>query len=195
MREIRPPGMPEMPEHTFENYAAQIQKMITLAREWVDANPQATPKISWNYPQGVMVIGLMQDAMEKKLVSCNDDGRRLLEHIGAFDPSVSCPSVSMCRFAMELFDDERVNRVPEMKCPSCGYVMDTAACLSKEKRKPQPGDFSICAKCADITIFTKTGIRAAEDADIERAKKGGHWEILEKGQAIIKAYNLSKKRD
>lgn len=39
-------------------------------------------------------------------------------------------------------------------CPTCGYLMDAARCLSNKTARPKPGDFSVCLKCGEMLRFT-----------------------------------------
>lgn len=46
------------------------------------------------------------------------------------------------------------NKVPESACPSCGYMMDAASCVSRENDgRPEPGDITVCIRCGHIMAF------------------------------------------
>jgi hypothetical protein len=68
---------------------------------------------------------------------------------------------------------EVVHRLPETKCPQCGYKLDAASVLAgeDEDRPPQSGDATVCMKCTTWLIYTDTlGVRlmtAEEIADLD----------------------------
>lgn len=43
--------------------------------------------------------------------------------------------------------------LPEGSCPSCGFIFDAATSLEKPEARPQPGDVSVCIRCATVTEF------------------------------------------
>lgn len=43
--------------------------------------------------------------------------------------------------------------LPESKCPDCGYTANAATNLEDEEQMPEPGDCSLCIKCAGIAVF------------------------------------------
>jgi hypothetical protein len=46
----------------------------------------------------------------------------------------------------------------ELKCPTCGNIMDRATCFhDSEAHPPKEGDISVCIKCADVMVFNKEG--------------------------------------
>ncbi len=58
-------------------------------------------------------------------------------------------------------------KLPKSICPGCGYVMDAASSILKEKDRPDPGSFSICFNCAAIGIYDQTlHVRAATDEEV-----------------------------
>ena len=44
-------------------------------------------------------------------------------------------------------------RVPASACPECGYVMDAASVADGAPRRPEPGDVTLCIKCAAVAVF------------------------------------------
>lgn len=43
--------------------------------------------------------------------------------------------------------------IDPLKCPHCGYLMDTIANMKEGGRPPRQGDFSLCLNCGTIFIF------------------------------------------
>ena len=52
-------------------------------------------------------------------------------------------------------------RTQILHCPWCDAEMDAATSIDPGSRAPQPGDFTVCFHCAQITRF---------DADLQMAK-------------------------
>lgn len=50
--------------------------------------------------------------------------------------------------------DSKGGKLPEMKCPTCGYEMDAATCLRGDGR-PEVGDISLCINCGECLEFGK----------------------------------------
>ena len=49
--------------------------------------------------------------------------------------------------------DCRGIRLPDSKCPTCGYTLDAATAADGSKDRPRKGDISICARCGEALIF------------------------------------------
>jgi hypothetical protein len=83
-------------------------------------------------------------------------------------------------------------KLPESKCPTCGYVMDSATCIEKKAYRPKPGDLSICLKCGEILIF-KADLRAdlPDVADLLNMPKETE-ELLMRAQRTIREQRLIK---
>ena len=43
--------------------------------------------------------------------------------------------------------------IPKSTCARCGYVIVTASHLDDDKATPEPGDLSICLKCAHVAKY------------------------------------------
>jgi len=43
--------------------------------------------------------------------------------------------------------------VPDSGCPNCGKVLDRASETLREKKKPKPGDCSVCMYCCAVLVF------------------------------------------
>lgn len=47
-------------------------------------------------------------------------------------------------------------RVPESKCPKCGYTLDAVGQIENLiVDKPEPGDLTVCLKCLAVLVFDK----------------------------------------
>lgn len=46
----------------------------------------------------------------------------------------------------------RSTRTPTALCPTCGYTVDAASSLAGN-HKPEPGDWSLCLRCAAVNVF------------------------------------------
>ena len=43
-------------------------------------------------------------------------------------------------------------RINPFNCLACGYAMDSATVVTS-KRRPKPGDVSLCVRCANVAAF------------------------------------------
>lgn len=48
----------------------------------------------------------------------------------------------------------KTHQVPQSKCPMCGHVFNLASGFGDAK--PEPGDLSVCIKCACVLRFDDT---------------------------------------
>lgn len=94
---------PALPKDYYEG----IAKASRLARAWMEANPEKDAKVQFNYPHGVFLSAVPQDAIEHHFVTVNEHGRELLEAMGAFSEEKDSPSISMLRFAIEHIEEIR----------------------------------------------------------------------------------------
>jgi len=47
-------------------------------------------------------------------------------------------------------------RMPESKCPSCGETLSAATGIAKDEIPvPEPGNFTFCAYCGGLAVFTE----------------------------------------
>ncbi|HEU0069618.1 MAG TPA: hypothetical protein VFQ26_10250 [Nitrospiraceae bacterium] len=83
-------------------YERKIMAMSHEVKAWVVAHPEASPSIQYNFTKDVFTIGVMQDAVAKKYVSLNDDGRKMLEELGWLGAESTAPTVMMVKIAMEV---------------------------------------------------------------------------------------------
>lgn len=91
-----------------KDYYDAIGRISRIARKWIEDNPdKEDAKVQFNYPQGVFLAAVPQDAIEQGFVSVNDSGRELLTAMGAFSEEKDSPSIAMIRFALEFLEDIR----------------------------------------------------------------------------------------
>lgn len=75
----------------------------------------------------------------------------------------------------------RTTRTPATLCPHCGYAMDAASSMQGEA-VPDPGDWSICLRCAGVLQFDATlrpGLPALGAYEALRLADPEHWEAIE----------------
>ncbi len=76
--------------------------------------------------------------------------------------------------------------LPSSPCPTCGYVMDDATCISQTKGRPSSGDLSLCMKCGEILLFTdRLNLRVAELNDMIGLPKETN-DLLTRAQKLIR---------
>jgi hypothetical protein len=62
-------------------------------------------------------------------------------------------------------------RLAPHTCPACRTTLNAATFVSREKTKPDEGDYSVCIKCGALLRFTDNlSLRFAEDAELENFK-------------------------
>jgi len=76
--------------------------------------------------------------------------------------------------------------IKPIECPVCGNVNDDATCLETPEQKPEPGDFTICAKCGEIMVFTDDLSTKAADLDDMLTLTPQHHEYLDGLQKFIR---------
>jgi hypothetical protein len=82
-------------------YINQIQGMANNARRWRQQHPQANALIQFNFPSNMGLIVTIEDAIEKKLIICNDDGLSLLKSLWP-EGGEAEPTVIMTKIALDL---------------------------------------------------------------------------------------------
>lgn len=111
-------------------------------------------------------------------------------------PSITCPKCQRtsynandikqryCGYCHEWLDTTK--DLPRSLCPTCGYHMDAATCVTKEAVAPKADDFSLCMKCGEILVFNPDlTLRAVELNDLTTADRLTHL-TLERGQKFIR---------
>lgn len=84
----------------------------------------------------------------------------------------------------------------EMKphhCPKCTYQFDCASLIANaESKGPQPGDLTLCIKCATILSFTEEmGLRLISDRELRRLSLSTRGELARAQYAIRRMRSMS----
>lgn len=65
--------------------------------------------------------------------------------------------------------------ITKIECPNCFHQMDRATCLSRpDNTPPQPGDVTICIRCAAVLVFNDVGVEAPDEDCIRELLTDGH---------------------
>lgn len=91
----------KMPKEWF----AAIRECSLKASQWIEDHPGMSAKVQFNYPEGVFLSAVPQDAIEHKYVTVDEAGMDLLKAMGAFDEQRDSPSISIIRFALEYMEE------------------------------------------------------------------------------------------
>jgi hypothetical protein len=80
--------------------------------------------------------------------------------------------------------------LPESHCPWCGYTIDAVTCLdergNEHDKMPQPGDLTVCVKCAHICAFADDlTLRTPTDTELE-GMPTALMRLLSKVQAAVR---------
>jgi hypothetical protein len=187
MEAMVPPGPP--PEKEKEEWFNQIRKLSHLARLWSHDNPNRSPKVQFNWPQGVMLIAPVEIAISEGMITCDEAGREMLTAMGAFEDTERSSTAFMVRSALEFMEEiakKEGGEVIRNICPYCEYKSTMARGITK-RDKPQPGAFSICINCGELAIFgddLKLLLPTGEQIDSLRASSEP-WEKIQKAREII----------
>jgi hypothetical protein len=61
-------------------------------------------------------------------------------------------------------------RLPEVRCSSCGTKLNAATHVGPDDPRPEPGDFSICLDCGHLSAYADDlTLRPLTDAEIIEA--------------------------
>jgi hypothetical protein len=52
-------------------------------------------------------------------------------------------------------------------CLKCGKELDRVTSCNGMRRRPRPGDVSICLYCSDIAILSRSGLRPPTEDEID----------------------------
>jgi hypothetical protein len=82
------------------------------------------------------------------------------------------------------------NADPAAVCPACGFGLGYCSAVSgpleREAGGPQPGDLSLCGRCAELLIFAEGGkLRRAELADLVPLSREDHAAIAHARRLIL----------
>ena len=79
------------------------------------------------------------------------------------------------RNASTRFWPDGSRRIPDTRCPHCGYVIDAATTLDGEPPAVSPGDLTVCFGCGEALTFDATlhltKITARARATLSRAEQ------------------------
>jgi hypothetical protein len=187
MEAMVPPGPP--PEKEKEEWFNQIRKLSHLARLWSHDNPNRSPKVQFNWPQGVMLIAPVEIAISEGMITCDEAGHEMLTAMGAFEDTERSPTAFMVRSALEFMEEiakEEGGKVIRNVCPHCNYKSTMAKGITSND-KPQPGAFSICINCGGLSTFgedMKLGLPTEEQLNSLKVA-GKPWEMIQKAQEHI----------
>lgn len=48
---------------------------------------------------------------------------------------------------------EGFGKLPPSMCPACGHLASAASTLGEVNYQPEPGDISLCIRCAAVNVF------------------------------------------
>ena len=152
--------MPTLPPEYF----ADIEKLYEALLAWSREHPDADCK--FRLPRDVVLIApLTPDVID--MIALTEDARVLLRHLD--EASSHRATVIQVRVALEKAGGLSTAEVTEVAatCPYCGAQIECVTDADGLDRKPIPGAFTICSKCAEVGVFTEgLGIRKAHGYEI-----------------------------
>lgn len=87
------------------DYMQAIEKMVRMILDWKAEHQSEETLIQFNYQNKVMVIGTIQDGIEKNFISVNENGRKLIDKMRAeLDQEPTC---FMLGVAMDLVEQQK----------------------------------------------------------------------------------------
>jgi transcription elongation factor Elf1 len=82
-------------------YEAQLDKMLDIAQVWLRINFDKQPSIQYNFTSKTCVIASLDEALDKHLISVNDDALIMFKALGWLDDKPSMPTVLMVKIVMD----------------------------------------------------------------------------------------------
>lgn len=82
-------------------YSDQLDQMSHAVIDWRVNHRDSNPMIQYNFQKEVGVIAALQDAIDHKFVSVNDDALQMFKELGWLDDVKSMPTVLMVRVVLE----------------------------------------------------------------------------------------------
>ena len=83
-------------------------------------------------------------------------------------------------------------KIPQFTCVECGYRPDYAD-SAYGSALPEPGDVSLCMKCAHVTIFTEDmSVREPTTTELREITNAPH---VQKVIAAIKAFRCQRRHE
>jgi hypothetical protein len=85
-------------------YVKSIERIAELVSQWGKDHPGVDVKVQFNYPDTVMVAGVIGDAIDNKFISVNEHGKAMIDHVVAEVKRElnDTPTAFMFRVAMEI---------------------------------------------------------------------------------------------
>lgn len=65
-----------------------------------------------------------------------------------------------------------------IECPRCYHEMDQHSGLSDPGARPQPGDVTICIRCAAVLVFDKKDVREPTEAEASELAKNVPLQLM-----------------
>jgi hypothetical protein len=84
-----------------EAYVKQLDVMSDAVKEWRKKNQNLSPIIQYNFTAQACVIAALEDAINSKFVSINDDARTMFKDLGWMDDKPTMPTILMVRAVLE----------------------------------------------------------------------------------------------
>lgn len=82
-------------------YADQLDKMKDAVIAWRKEHSDPELSIQYNFQKGTCVIAALQDAIDHKFISVNDDALKMFKELGWLDDVKAMPTVLMVRAVLE----------------------------------------------------------------------------------------------
>jgi hypothetical protein len=73
-------------------------------------------------------------------------------------------------------------------CPWCGAQQDAVTPLGHDSTMPRAGDFSVCADCNKIVVFTGVGLQRRKPTRAEALEAAAH-RVAGPAQRFIRRYH------
>lgn len=81
-------------------YEQAIIAMSLSAKRWMEKNNGLSPLIQYNYPDKIMLVAVLSDAIRNNFISVNDDAKKMIEELG-WGKGKAEPTAFMFRTALE----------------------------------------------------------------------------------------------
>ncbi len=81
----------------------------------------------------------------------------------------------------------RTSVTKSTNCPTCHVKIDVATAIDDDVT-PVPGNYTLCAECGDVLVFTDDmGVRGLSQSEIDRIKidEPGYWAEIQRVKGIL----------
>lgn len=82
-------------------YMDQLGMMADEVVLWRETNQDSQPMIQYNFQKEVSIIAALQDAIDHKFISVNDDALNMFKELGWLDDVKAMPTVMMVRAVLD----------------------------------------------------------------------------------------------